>query len=39
MTLLGLRLAFDHAKHIALSEQLAVRVAPIPVLAILKIVA
>jgi predicted nucleotidyltransferase len=39
MTLLGLGLAFDHAKRIAVFEQFTLRVAPIPVLAILKIVA
>ena len=39
MTLLGLRLAFDHAKRIALAERLELQVAPIPVLVILKIVA
>jgi len=39
MTLLGLRLAFDHGRRITVSGQLAVRVAPVPVLAILKIVA
>jgi hypothetical protein len=39
IALLGLRLAFDHAKREAVSEQFTLRVAPIPVLTILKIVA
>lgn len=39
MTLLGLGLAFEHAERIALSKELALRVAPVPVLVILKIIA